>query len=319
MLVALAALLGDQRSIAGSMPFVCDEFAANKLQKFVSETQAQYKQYLSVIAGVFEEFQAAEVTTKDCADFLRGKFKGKPNTAQKYAALMRKLFRFAISELGLREDNPVDHLDLSDYSTARREVLPTHEQIRMIRASGMQSKQRKDSGQTIPTASGPMFCCIIDMTYLCWARAVDVRMLMESQIENGRIRFTPGKTSRTSGKAVDVVITPQIQAVIDQAREIKRQYGVADSDYLFPTRKGTPYTKSGLFSMWDRARERAGITDDIQFKDLRSLGATDAAKAGEEKDEIRKRLVHTTTKTSEIYIKDVIPEASSIDLALPWK
>jgi integrase len=319
----LAKLLGDRKNDEGSMPFVCAEFKASKLKKYSKNTQAQYSQYLDVIAEEFEDFAAAQVTTKECAGFLRDKFKDKSNTAQKYAALMRKLFKFVISELGLRQDNPIDQLDLGDYETQRRLILPTHEQVAAIRAAGMESKRRKDTGKSLPTSSGPMFACIIDMTYLCWARAIDVRTLRESQIEDGRIRLQPSKTLKSSGKVLDIVITPEIQAIIDKARAIKKGYEVI-SPYLFPSRKGTPYTKSGLFSMWDRARDRLGIDKDsppdqrIQFRDLRALGATDAARTGEEKDEIRKRLVHTTTKTSEIYIKDVIPEVSEIVMKLPW-
>lgn len=44
-----------------------------------------------------------QVTTKECGGFLRDKFKGKANTAKKYAALMRKLFKFVILELGIRQ------------------------------------------------------------------------------------------------------------------------------------------------------------------------------------------------------------------------
>jgi hypothetical protein len=29
--------------------------------------------------------------------------------------------------------------------------------------------------------------------------------------------------------------------------------------------------------------------------------------------------VHTTSKTSEIYIKEAIPDVSAIDMNLPWK
>lgn len=319
MHAALAAILTDKRADEGTMPYVCAEFKANKLKKFGTETQAQYSQYLDVIADVFEDFTAAEVTTKNCADFLRGKFgnEGKHNTAQKYSALMRKLFKYVISELGLREDNPIDQLDLSDYETSRRETLPTHEQVRLIREHGMHSKPRMDTGQRIPTASGPMFCCIIDMTYLCWARAIDVRMLKEAQIEGEWIRIKPSKTTKTSGKMVDIFITPQIRAVIDKAREIKRRYEVI-SPYLLPTQKGTPYARSGLFSMWDRARERAGITDDVQFRDLRALGATDAARSGVDRKKIQERLVHTSSKTTDIYIKEAIADKSAIDLNLPW-
>lgn len=76
--------------------------------------------------------------------------------------------------------------------------------------------------------------------------------------------------------------------------------------------------------MWDRARDRIGINKDsppeerIQFKDLRALGATDAAKAGTNKDAIQTRLAHTSGKTSDIYIKESVPELSAIDLPLPW-
>lgn len=118
---------------------------------------------------------------------------------------------------------------------------------------------------------------------------------------------------------LDVEITPQIRAVIERARAIKRKYGII-SPFLFPTQKekGGAYSKTGLYSMWSRAKERAGVTAPIQFKDLRALGATDAVKAKVKKSEIQTRLAHTTGKTTEIYIKEAIPETSTLDLKLPW-
>lgn len=53
----------------------------------------------------------------------------KPNTARKYGALTSKLFRYAVSGLGLRQDNPIDQLDLADFQTERRTVLLTHDQV----------------------------------------------------------------------------------------------------------------------------------------------------------------------------------------------
>lgn len=316
MYAALSKLLGEKQLNQESMPYLCAEFKANKLAKYGNDTQKQYRSYLDIIAADFEEFRVDQVTTKDFADFLKNNFKDKPNTAQKYTALARKVFKYAISELGLRQTNPIDQLDKSDYETERREFIPTHQQVEEIRAAGTKSTPRKDTGAVYDTVSGPMFTCIVDMTYLCWARAIDIRVLKESQICDGRIRIKASKTKNSSGMVVDITITPQIQRVIDYARAIKKRYEVI-SPYLFPTTKGTPYTKTGLTSMWERARERAGHKE-VQFRDLRALGATDAARTGKAKDEIRKRLTHTTTKTSEIYIKDVIPETSSIDLALPW-
>lgn len=318
MLGALAGLLGAKTSIEGSMPHACGDFAIHKLGRYSTEVQSQYRSYLNTVAQAFEDFHATQVTTKDIAGFLRDEFGDKPNTAKKYAALMRKLFKYIISELGLRQDNPVDQLDLSDYETRRREVLATHDQIRRIRAAGMLSKPRVKTGLVIPTASGPMFACIIDMSYLLWARSIDIRTLKENQIDQGRIRIKPSKTSKNSGKVVDIIITPSIQAVIDAARAIKVRYGIK-SDYLFPTQKGGAYARSGLQSMWDRAKERIGMTDDIIFKDIRSLAATDAARRGEDRKHIQERLAHTSLDTTEIYIKEAIPDVSDIDMALPWR
>jgi hypothetical protein len=131
-----------------------------------------------------------------------------------------------IGELGLRNDNPVDQLDRKAYKTVRRETIPTHEHVRLIRQHGMMSKPRKDTGLQLENKSGRMFCCIVDMTYLLWARAIDIRTLKESQIENGRIRLKPSKTAKSSGKIVDITTTPQIQEVIDRARAIKKTYKV---------------------------------------------------------------------------------------------
>lgn len=317
MLRALADLIGGEKVIEGSMPHLCADFRQNKLGKYSADVQAAYSQYLSVISKEFADFHVSQVTTMEFADFLRENFADKPNTAKKYAGLARKLFRHGISRFGLRKDNPIDQLDLGDFETERRMTLPTHAQVAAIRAAGMMSTPRADTGLSIPTASGPMFACLIDMAYLLWARAVDVRTLKESQIEDGRIRIKPTKTQKTSGKTVDITVTPAILEVLQRARAIKAEGGIK-GDYLFPSQKGTPYTKSGLFSMWDRARTRAGITEAIWYKDLRALGATDAARAGSKIGEIQTRLAHTSSKTSEIYVKESIPEASNIEVALPW-
>lgn len=321
MLSALAALKSDKLGTEGTMVHLCAEFKAKKLGKYTQQTQDQYSQYLDVIANDFEAFSVAQVTTKTCADFLRNNFADKPNTARKYSAMLGKLFRYAIGTLGLRQDNPMDQIDLEEFEVGRREVLATHDQVAAVRAAGMTGADGK------PTQSGPMFACIIDMTYLLWARAIDIRTLKEAQVEEGWIRIKPSKTKKSSGKAVDILVTPEIQDVIDRARALKKAKQMI-SPYLFPTRKGTPYAKTGLISMWDRAYDRVAeaakkdgreLGEKITFKDLRSLGATDAAKQGRQIAEIQNRLVHTSSKTSEIYIKDVVPTTSEIDMKLPWK
>jgi len=307
----LSELLSNKTLQDGTMPYLCAEWQARKLSRYSGDVRKEYKRMADQISKAFDDFDVAAVTTKICADFLRQNFVGKSNTARKYANVLRKMFRFAISELGLRRDNPCEQLDLSDYETKRREVLPAHAAVKAIRAAALTGRDN------LPTESGPMFQCMIDLAYLVWQRGIDIRTLKEEQVAEGRIRFRPSKTENTSGKLLDVEITPQIQRVIDRARAIKRGYGLI-SPYLFPARKGNPYSKTGLHSMWRRAKQRAEVTDSIWFRDLRALGATDAAKAGQRKEEIQRRLAHTSAKTSEIYIKEVIPELSILDMKLPW-
>lgn len=57
--------------------------------------------------------------------------------------------------------------------------------------------------------------------------------------------------------------------------------------------------RSGLGSMRERAKEHIGMKDDVVLRDIRALAATDAAQRGENRSDIRKRLEHTSGKTTE--------------------
>ncbi|MFJ3058450.1 hypothetical protein [Herbaspirillum sp. NPDC087042] len=121
----------------------------------------------------------------------------------------------------------------------------------------MMSRVRADTGKALPTISGPVFACLVDdAAYLLWAHAIDVRTLKESPIDGelgSYIRLQPPKTLKTSGKSVDILITPAIWDVIQRAMTVKKGYKVHGkpliTGFLFPTRKGTPYGKNRLFSM----------------------------------------------------------------------
>jgi integrase len=116
---------------------------------------------------------------------------------------------------------------------------------------------------------------------------------------------------------VDIVITPEIQGAIDRARALKKKYEVI-SPYVFPTQKGGACSKTRLSSMWRRAKARLKIKEDFVSKDIRALGATDAARTGESRKDIQTRLIHTSGKTTDIYIKGAIADVSEIEMSLAW-
>lgn len=64
------------------------------------------------------------MTSKECAGFLRDNLKT-CRTVRKYAALMSRLFKFMIAELGLRQDNRFNQLDMSSDKTGWRTLLAT--------------------------------------------------------------------------------------------------------------------------------------------------------------------------------------------------
>ncbi|WP_143040682.1 hypothetical protein [Paraburkholderia caballeronis] len=146
----LGERIGNRKLVDGTMPSLCEAWKDRKLGRYSDEVQKEYKRMADAMAAAFEDYTVAQVTTKDCADFLRDDFKSKHNTAQKYANVLRKMFRFAISERGFGQDNPCDQLDLSDYQTKRREVLPAHDAIKAIRDAALIGKDG------LPTESGPM-------------------------------------------------------------------------------------------------------------------------------------------------------------------
>lgn len=76
--------------------------------------------------------------------------------------------------------------------------------------------------------------------------------------------------------------------------------------------------RSGLGSMRECAKEHIGMKDDVVLRDIRALAATDTARRGENRSDIQMRLVHTSGKTTDIYIKEVIADVSEIPMALPW-
>jgi integrase len=78
----------------------------------------------------------------------------------------------------------------------------------------------------------------------------------------------PTKTARKTGKKLDFAITPAIRAILDEAATLP---GRRRSLYVFPTRRGTPYTDSGLQDAWRTAKMKAGLHDvKATFRDLRT-------------------------------------------------
>ena len=128
-------------------------------------------------------------------------------------------------------------------------------------------------------AAHPALRLIAQMGELTALRKTDIRMLKLTQINDGLITVKLSKTDRNAtGKTLEFDITPAVQAILDQAAKLP---GRARSIFVFPTRKGTPYSESGMQSAWRRAKKKAGMEDvDVVFRDLRTTELNEVKKAG---------------------------------------
>jgi integrase len=128
--------------------------------------------------------------------------------------------------------------------------------------------------------------------------------------DDGRrtLRFRRGKTNQP----VEVEIVGELAAALEP---------LLDPPTLHPTfvrrEDGKPYTVDGIGAMFRRAVTAAGIVMkgddgkehvDFGLRDLRAKGATDMFRAGVPIRHIQLLLGHSSVRTTEIYLKDLLAE-----------
>lgn len=112
------------------------------------------------------------------------------------------------------------------------------------------------------------------------------------------LRFARGKTR----VVVEIEIVGELAKIIDEclAASVVRSTFVHRED-------GQPYTTDGLTSMFRRHCIAAKVSD-FGLRDLRAKGATDEYRAGRPIRELQHLLGHKSVRTTEIYLKELIPE-----------
>jgi len=112
------------------------------------------------------------------------------------------------------------------------------------------------------------------------------------------LRFARGKTR----VVVEIEIVGELAKIIDEclAASVVRSTFVHRKD-------GERYTTDGLTSMFLRHCVAAKVTD-FGLRDLRAKGATDEYRAGRPIRELQHLLGHKSVRTTEIYLKELIPE-----------
>jgi integrase len=170
-------------------------------------------------------------------------------------------------------------------------------------------------------ALSPIGQCFLELLYLTRQRPTEIRLLRESQVGPERIHFRPTKTEESSGEEVDVLITPEIRAAIDRARERRPKRKVEDlarhrDPYIIQARDGDKYTKNGLYEVWRDACQAAGVKG-VTTRHVRPFALSEMERLGYDVREIQKAAAHASITTTEGYLDQHRDRLSDARLPLP--
>lgn len=141
----------------------------------------------------------------------------------------------------------------------------------------------------------------MDVAWLTGQRPADVLCLRETDIKDGTLQLSQGKT----GTRLRIEITGQLSIVlarIANRKTVHKIYSLA----LICDERGAPLSQFALRSRFDCAREKAGISkQSFQFRDLRAKAATEKEQsAGMEA--AKKQLGHTSETMTKRYVRNRI-------------
>ena len=337
---ALARLHGRPAAAdRGDMKALLAEHARVHFPTLTFGVKKEYERMYGVIGEEFAEFNAAEVEPGDVLDFLNLKFAEHRTARRAYKARLSTFFSWCAlntARTGVKS-NPCSVITLA--------AAPK-------RRGRMNAAVYWAMREALPEI-GRLF---LELCYLTRQRPTEIRLLRESALRADRIRFEPTKTLRTSGDYVEIARSPWINAALERLRELRavrvkaRKVIPLDEQrdpFLLLSEDGMPFTKTGLNSVWRRAREKAarevvaaGLASDgpasldsaaatsgaeaaallaVTTRDIRAFALSQMEKDGHTVQAIREAAVHTTTTMTEQYLNQHRERYSSAVLSLPPK
>ena len=294
------------RARVGNTGPLIDQYVAVKRHAHQEKAWPSYGRYAR---NALRNLNVEQIDAPIVAQMLRY-WKEKLSMQRVMRAFLSGFFQWCIEE-GHAKMNPCRELKLK--KPKARAVYITDEHFAQIRAHML----RDAKSAQVPT--GPMMQCFVDLCYLTAQRSTDIRALRWSQIDRaaGVIHFLPSKTEDSSGAGVDFTLTPEIEAVLDRVRKIDARPRIGDLPVIH-ARNGKPYEATAVRSAWNRAVERAQLSEyGYTVKDIRAKALTDAERAGYDIKALMITAAHTNERTTQIYLKQRDMPISHVRLKVP--
>jgi len=216
-------------------------------------TQVDYARHLVILERVFGHMHPDDVRPRDIGAFLDRK-KGKIQ-ANRQVAVLSAVYSKMVGRWYVAEKNPCHDVERNPQKKRSRYV--TDEEY-----------------MAVYQIANPRMRLAMDLALLTGQRQGDLIALPFSNVSDDGILFRQGKT----GKRLLVGMSPALAAVIARARVMTPAVHIGG--HVIRTRKGTPYTSSGMRAMWqltmNRALKKRVISERFTFHDLRAKSVSDS-------------------------------------------
>ncbi|MBS0316253.1 MAG: site-specific integrase [Proteobacteria bacterium] len=192
------------------------------------------------------------------------------STIQKELAMLKVLFNTAAREWGWAGfENPCIAVKLG--KSARRFVFLTPE-------------QRAAVDQALGECDNPYFWPLVTVARESTLRLDSLMQMRWADVDvEHRVAVLPSKTGRRN-----YVFSQTAQQVLEALPHS-------------PCGRVFPMSKNAVKMMWNRVREKAGMPQ-LQFRDLRHLGATDWVRRGLNTHQLAQVLGHSSIQTAQFYV-----------------
>jgi integrase len=222
------------------------------------KTRRGYESSLRRLLPVFGPCMLDEVAPPDVKGFLKAR--SAPVSANRDKACMSAVFSFAMSE-GWVESNPC------------QAVARLTEKPRRRTATG---------GEELALAeiATPLWRALLAVAFIVGARPGELRLLKRSDLEAEGIHIRRPKTGTESL----IEWSPALRLAIDAAlaagdevsdRRAKRRGTAELPIYVFPAKRGKPYTVTGMSQAFAKFCRKAGVQG-LQMRDARRTAASEA-------------------------------------------
>lgn len=258
-----------------------DGYIIDAIPKLAAATQRDYRRICGELRRTFGDTALSDVEPTHVAQYLEKR--SSPVAANREMAVLSSVYNYAM-RLGHASSNPCRGVRRNREKPRTR--LPTAAELAALRM-----------------AASPMVRAMIDVSLMTAMRKADLLAVTLADLSERGIELRTSKT----GAPICYRWNDSLREAVSVAKG-KRQIGP-----LFITRLKRGWTESGLDTVWDKLRQKAGV-EGLHWHDLRAWSLTTAARLhGRERAQALG--THASPTTTDIYLRDrAVREVDPLDM-----